>query len=107
MPDPVTLTDTEKAYLAEIIGCADPDMFGAELLEITTAQETILKADIALWQTVRDDFDTVNGGKSGIHTDPADTRRAIKRRVVRALDVQYIVDSVDSSDGGPILSRAS
>lgn len=87
MPNPVTLTGEEKAYLAEIIGCDSPNLFAAELLEITTEQETILKADVASWKTVRDDFDYIKGE---VNSNPASLRRAIRKRVIAALDVAYL-----------------
>ncbi len=90
MPDPVTLNDTQKAYLAEIIGCEHPDNFASELLTITSAQETILKADVALWITVRDDFDSIKSPKSGIDSNPLYTRKAIRNRILTLLDVWHL-----------------
>lgn len=93
MANPTTITTTEAAYIAEIIGCAEVDTFEDRFLELTAAQETILKADVELWQSVRDDFDSINSPKSGVKSDPADTRRAIRRRVITMFDAADLANS--------------
>jgi hypothetical protein len=99
MPNPITLNATQQAYLAEIVGVRTSDLFVSELLAITPAQETILKAEIVTYLTVRDDFDSISGGSDAIHSNPADTRAAIRRRVMNMMDLWYLSDNGGGTSG--------
>lgn len=83
----MSLSDTEKAQLAEILALPSPDLVASELSQVTTAQETILRADIAKFQTIRSNYGSLNGtGKSGVEFDPAQERGDIKNRIIRQLN---------------------
>lgn len=81
----MALTDSELVTTAEITG---------ELYEVaqwyaqnlTAAQETSLRADIATWLTIRDKHTVIEGG--GVKINPADKRTAITRRVRKMLRLE-------------------
>lgn len=77
-----TLSDEELVTVAEIIGeVYQYAQFWVQ--NLTAAQEISLRADFVTWNSVRDDFTVIDG--SGVKIDPADTRRAITRRVRKML----------------------
>ncbi|MFN6965211.1 MAG: hypothetical protein ACK4S4_15805 [Pyrinomonadaceae bacterium] len=100
----MALTDTEKAYLAEMLRIPHPDLVSSELTEITLSQETLLKADIARWQVIRGTYGSLNGrGGGGVVFDPADERSAIRKRVIAMLDCLEVVNAYARNGGNRIM----
>jgi len=96
----MSLSSTEKAYLAEILQIPHPDLVAGELLELLMDQETILKADIARWQVIRGQYGSLNGhNDSGVEFNPADERSDIKKRCIAILNCASIVNAYRAARG--------
>ncbi len=100
----MALSDTRKAQLAEILGIPHPDLVASELLAITEEQETILEADIDRYQVIKRSYGKFSGAGDGLIFDFADERGDIKRRCIRMLDCQYVIDAY--SAGSNTIERA-
>jgi hypothetical protein len=79
----MALTDAEIATVAEII---QELHHSAQVIvdynDLTAAQETVLRGDLTLWNTLRDKHTKLKGGKDGVDYNPARSRAAIKERVL-------------------------
>ena len=98
----MSLSDTRKAQLAELLGIPHPDLVASELLEVTDDQETILAADIDRFQIIKRSYGRFSGAGDGLIFDYADEKRDIKRRCIQMLDCQYVVDLYRGSTGNTI-----
>lgn len=83
------LTDSELAYVHEIVGLTDYELEDVEELvePLTEAQLNLLQADVVEWQALRPKGLKLDGGRDGISIDPDRDRRRVRRRVLSKLGI--------------------
>jgi hypothetical protein len=77
----MALGEDEKAALMEILKIQELSELEWRLDNLTNAQETRVKADIAAFELIKDDTVGISGGKYGVQIQPEESRSLIRERL--------------------------